>query len=197
MVAGATRAYRRHAKSLTLGEGSLEAAASDCAHVGASTSPESPEVHPHPDASPLPLETLFPLDSDQVVAGVAHAMSLQISSDRTAELDPMLAIFDESKIEGPAFHGGEDEIKALLKMMVGLGLDPNVRARPPRLRGRALRGEPPGSRARSPPQPSAPRPPSRPPARSAAHRRSSLRACLSTGSCCSSAATRARARTGG
>jgi hypothetical protein len=193
------RPNRRRAESLTLGEGKLDelkATGSDCAHIGSLALPESPDLHP--DASPLPLEALFPLDRDQVIAAVAYAMSLLISNDRTAELDPKLAIFDESKIEGPAFHGGEDEIKALLNMMVGLGLDPNVSALPPRSRSHRVASSW-GCTAMFPRHSSHPQPPplNLAPLRPAPRRRSSSRASLSTGSCCSSAATRARARMGG
>lgn len=131
MVAVTCSRPTRRPKSLTLREGALDllkATSSDFTPFGAAILPESPEAPADASAQPS-IDPLFPLDRDQVIAAVAHAMSLRISTDRTAELDAKLAIFDESKIEGPAFYGGEDEIKALLEMMVGLGLDSNVRAR--------------------------------------------------------------------
>mmetsp|Transcript_22114 Transcript_22114/g.56056 ORF Transcript_22114/g.56056 Transcript_22114/m.56056 type:complete len:317 (-) Transcript_22114:209-1159(-) len=73
-----------------------------------------------------PLEALFPLEKAQVIAAVACRIFGLLSHDRSLPVPEEIAIFDESKVEGPAFHGSLAEIVSLLETMLGVGLEQNT-----------------------------------------------------------------------
>jgi hypothetical protein len=94
------------------------------------TTPPTPHHVLLPDvgveAGHQPLEALFPLEKGQVIAAVALSICGHLCHDRSKPVPEEIAIFDESKVEGPAFNGSLGEIVSLLTTMLDVGLCANT-----------------------------------------------------------------------